>query len=179
MSVASVSVGKPQVKVERGSDKRWMFESWRKTAAAPDGGAKTAPAKGNGNGNGNGKANGDSPPWQVSLASLSVDGGVVGFSDKANEKTPVNVEINNLAVKAQQLTLDGAKASPIEVSGRISSGRRADPGRISYKGKLGLVIAGSGGTTWTKVMFQRKVLGLDYWTPGAAAGCRAGPRSPS
>ena len=134
VSVASVSVGKPQVKVERGSDKRWMFESWRKTAAAPDGGAKTAPAKGNGNG----KANGDPPPWQVSLASLSVDGGVVGFSDKANEKTPVNVEINNLAVKAQQLTLDGAKASPIEVSGRISSGRRADPGRFSYKGKLGL-----------------------------------------
>ena len=33
----------------------------------------------------------------------------------------------------------------------------------SYKGKLGLVIAGSGGTTWTKAMFQRKVLGLDYW----------------
>src|SRR5687767_3213695 len=33
----------------------------------------------------------------------------------------------------------------------------------AYKGKLGLVIAGSGGTTWTKAMFQRKVLGLDYW----------------
>lgn len=33
----------------------------------------------------------------------------------------------------------------------------------AYKGKLGLVIAGSGGTTWTTAMFQRKVLGLDYW----------------
>ena len=37
-----------------------------------------------------------------------------------------------------------------------------------YKGKLGLVIAGSGGTTWTKVMFQRQVLGLDYWKAIAA-----------
>ena len=37
-----------------------------------------------------------------------------------------------------------------------------------YKGKLGLVIAGSGGTTWSKVMFQRQVLGLDYWKAIAA-----------
>ncbi|MBS0451681.1 MAG: DUF748 domain-containing protein [Proteobacteria bacterium] len=135
VSVASLSVSKPQVKVERGSDKRWMFESWRKSAAAPNG-AKPAPAKGNGNGKANGGA--DSAAWQVSLASLSVDGGVVGFSDKANEKTPVEVEFNNLGVKAQQLTLDGTKASPIEVSGRIASGRRADPGRFSYKGKIAL-----------------------------------------
>ncbi|MBS0340450.1 MAG: DUF748 domain-containing protein [Proteobacteria bacterium] len=145
VNVASLSVSKPQVKVERGTDKRWMFESWRKTAAAPGGGAaKPAPdkakANGNGNGNGNGKTKdrADPAPWQLSLASLSVDGGVVGFSDKANEKTPVDVEINNLGVKAQQLTLDGTKASPIEVSGRIASGRRADPGRFSYKGKIAL-----------------------------------------
>ena len=133
VNVANLSLSKPQVKVERSSDKRWMFERWRKDAVASNG---SAPAKSNGNGNGNGgKAD---PPWQVSLVSLAVDGGVVGFSDKANEKTPVDVEINSLGVKAQQLTLDGTKASPIEVSGRISSGRRADPGRFSYKGKVAL-----------------------------------------
>ncbi|BBK43176.1 ABC transporter substrate-binding protein [Allostella vacuolata] len=38
----------------------------------------------------------------------------------------------------------------------------------AYKGKMGLVIAGSGGTTWTKAMFQRKVLGEDYWKAVAA-----------
>ena len=38
----------------------------------------------------------------------------------------------------------------------------------AYKGKMGLVIAGSGGTTWTKAMFQRKVLGEDYWKAAAA-----------
>jgi iron(III) transport system substrate-binding protein len=37
-----------------------------------------------------------------------------------------------------------------------------------YKGKLGIVIAGSGGTTWSKVMYQRKTFGLDYWKEIAA-----------
>lgn len=32
-----------------------------------------------------------------------------------------------------------------------------------YKGKLALVIAGSGGTSWATVLFQRQTFGLDYW----------------
>jgi iron(III) transport system substrate-binding protein len=47
-----------------------------------------------------------------------------------------------------------------------------DLAKPEYKGKLGLVIAGSGGTTWTKVLFQRQVLGLDYWKALAAQGPR-------
>ena len=35
-------------------------------------------------------------------------------------------------------------------------------------GKIGQVIAGSGGTTWTRVMFERQVLGEDYWARQAA-----------
>lgn len=140
VQVGTLHVSKPQFKVERGADKRWMFESWRKTPAGAPAAAK-APAAGNGNGNGAG-----APSWQVSLASLSVDGGVIGFVDKANEKVPVEVEVNTFDLKMQQLALDGAKPSPIEVSGRISSGRRADPGRFSYKGKVALkpVIATDG-----------------------------------
>jgi iron(III) transport system substrate-binding protein len=38
-----------------------------------------------------------------------------------------------------------------------------------YKGKqIGQVIAPSGGTTWTRVMFERQVLGEDYWPKLAA-----------
>lgn len=38
-----------------------------------------------------------------------------------------------------------------------------------YKGKkIGTVIAPSGGTTWTRAMFERKVLGEDYWKKFAA-----------
>ncbi|MBC7799477.1 MAG: extracellular solute-binding protein [Gemmatimonadaceae bacterium] len=35
-------------------------------------------------------------------------------------------------------------------------------------GQIGQVIAPSGGTTWTRVMFERQVLGEDYWTKQAA-----------
>lgn len=133
-NVASISVSKPQVKVSRGSDKRWMFEDWRKSAPAASDAAAASPT--------NGKSatgpNGEAKPWQLSLGSLAVDGGVVGFSDKLNEKQPVEVEINSLGLKLQQVSMDGTKPSPVEVSGRIASGRRADAGRFSYKGKFAL-----------------------------------------
>lgn len=35
-------------------------------------------------------------------------------------------------------------------------------------GKIGQVIAPSGGTTWTRIMFERQVLGEDYWAKQAA-----------
>lgn len=35
-------------------------------------------------------------------------------------------------------------------------------------GQLGQVIAASGGTTWTRIMFERQVLGADYWERQAA-----------
>lgn len=35
-------------------------------------------------------------------------------------------------------------------------------------GKIGQVIGPSGGTTWTRVMFERQVLGEDYWARQAA-----------
>jgi iron(III) transport system substrate-binding protein len=38
-----------------------------------------------------------------------------------------------------------------------------------YKGKqIGHVVGPSGGTTWTRAMFERQVLGEDYWTRQAA-----------
>jgi iron(III) transport system substrate-binding protein len=45
----------------------------------------------------------------------------------------------------------------------------ADLTRPEYKGKqIGEVIAPSGGTTWTRAMFERQVLGEDYWQKQAA-----------
>jgi iron(III) transport system substrate-binding protein len=35
-------------------------------------------------------------------------------------------------------------------------------------GKIGQVIGPSGGTTWTRIMFERQVLGEDYWAKQAA-----------
>lgn len=39
---------------------------------------------------------------------------------------------------------------------------------IYANGQVGQVIAPSGGTTWTRIMFERQVLGEDYWARQAA-----------
>lgn len=40
--------------------------------------------------------------------------------------------------------------------------------KAEYKGQIGQVIAPSGGTTLTRIMFERQVLGDDYWKQQAA-----------
>ena len=48
--------------------------------------------------------------------------------------------------------------------------------KAEYKGKqIGQVIAPSGGTTWTRIMFERQVLGEDYWKKQAAVGAALYP----
>jgi len=44
-------------------------------------------------------------------------------------------------------------------------------------GKIGQVIGPSGGTTWTRIMFERQVLGEDYWTKQAATKPKLFPSS--
>src|SRR5262249_61191538 len=44
----------------------------------------------------------------------------------------------------------------------------ADLTKPEYNNKqIGQVIAASGGTTWTRIMFERQVLGEDYWAKQA------------
>jgi len=42
-------------------------------------------------------------------------------------------------------------------------------------GQIGIVIGPSGGTTWTRIMFERQVLGEDYWPRQAAVKPRLYP----
>jgi iron(III) transport system substrate-binding protein len=44
-------------------------------------------------------------------------------------------------------------------------------------GKIGQVIGPSGGTTWTRIMFERQVLGEDYWAKQAATKSKLYPSS--
>lgn len=41
-----------------------------------------------------------------------------------------------------------------------------------YKGKIGKVVAGAGGTSWGENFYQRKAFGLDYWKKSAAQNPR-------
>ncbi|MGR4868082.1 DUF748 domain-containing protein [Variovorax sp. LARHSF232] len=137
LAIGSFTATEPKIRVERDSEKRWMFERWLKTGAPQNGGGSVAkptapkPAAAS-------APDDNSAPWTLSIGNLAIDGGVVNYADKANEKTPVEVEFNQLNLKMQQVSPGNTKASPIEASGRIVSGRRADPGRFSYKGKIAL-----------------------------------------
>lgn len=134
LAVASFTATNPKVRIERDSEKRWMFERWLKapTGASDQAVAKVAASKST-------EAAASAPssntkPWRLSIATLAVDGGTVSYADKASG-TPVAVEVTALRLKAQKVTPDTATVSPVELSGRIAAGR-AEPGRFDYRGQV-------------------------------------------
>jgi iron(III) transport system substrate-binding protein len=46
-----------------------------------------------------------------------------------------------------------------------------------YRGKLALVVAGSGGSSWTRIMYERQKYGLEYWQRQAALQPTLAPAS--
>jgi len=136
LAIGTFSANQPKVRVERDKEKRWMFERWLK---APAGGGQTGtevakaaapkPAEA-----GAVPAGANTKPWALTIGTLSVDGGAVSYADQAGA-APVAVEITALKVSAQKIAPDTATVSPLQVSGRIGSGR-ADPGRFDYKGSI-------------------------------------------
>lgn len=130
LAIGSFTANNPKVRVERDGEKRWMFERWMR-APAGGGDAPVAAPKAPGAE----AAPGSAKPWQLSIATLAVDNGAVSYADKANASTPVEVEITALKLKVNKLAPGTATVSPVELSGRIGAGRRADPGRFDFKGQ--------------------------------------------
>lgn len=135
LNVASFTATNPKVRVERDSEKRWMFERWLKTPAG--GGAKEAEAKVAAPK----PAAAETPqpgantkPWALTIGTLAVDNGALSYADKASAN-PVTVEVTAFKLHAQKIAPDTNTTSPLEVSGRIGSGR-SDPGRFDYKGNV-------------------------------------------
>lgn len=135
LNVASFTATNPKVRVERDNEKRWMFERWLKTPAG--GGTKEAEAKVAAPK----PAGADAPqpgantkPWALTVGKLAIDNGALSYADKAGP-APVTVEVTAFKLLAQKLAPETNTASPLEVSGRIGSGR-SDPGRFDYKGNV-------------------------------------------
>jgi len=130
LAIGSFTATKPKIRVERDAEKRWMFERWMKTPAggrpAQVAAPKTPAAQ----------EAAQAKPWKLTLAALAVEDGNVAYADKANAAAPVDVEVNALRLKAGQIAPGTATASPVELSGRIGAGRRIEPGRFDFKGKL-------------------------------------------
>ncbi len=132
LDVASFTATDPKIRIERDSEKRWMFERWLK---APAGGAPAPAAKVAAPKPAAAQANANTRPWALTIGTLAVGNGTVSYVDKASA-TPVSVEITAFKLEAQKLAPETATKSPLQVSGRIGSGRRADPGRFDYKGHV-------------------------------------------
>jgi hypothetical protein len=137
LNIASFTATNPKVRVERDSESRWMFERWLKAPAGSPttAQAKVAAPKAAGSGPGAAPAGANTKPRALTNGTLAVDNGTVSYADKASA-TPVAVEITAFNLQAQKLAPETAAKSPLQVSGRIGSGRRADPGRFDYKGHV-------------------------------------------
>ena len=137
LRAASMQLVQPQLLVERGADKRWMYQRWlvgQSPAASPATAKTETPAS----------AKTTNPSWAVAINDVQLDGGALSFSDKAGAK-PVVFDIAELKAQLGGLVLDDRPASqaladkpmPLSVSLRLASGR-VQPGTLDFKGSLAL-----------------------------------------
>jgi uncharacterized protein involved in outer membrane biogenesis len=145
----SVVLGKlvvtnPKAKIERDTGGRWMVEQWLKggeaamapqgppqaTAAAPKA-AASSPVSASSVG-----ATAATNPWKVAVNDFLLQGGTLGWNDAAHAR-PAAFEVSGLRVALKSFVLDGKKPASLEVGARIGAGR-TEPGRLSYRGTVGL-----------------------------------------
>lgn len=133
---AKMQLSQPKARVDRDADKRWMYERWLAShglgpqpASAPA--SKTTAST--------------TSAWRVAIGDVSLDGGAFSFSDQAGAK-PVAFEVTGVKAQLQGLLLDdrpsaraqAAKPMPFSASLQLASGR-VPPGKLDFKGSLGLV----------------------------------------
>ncbi len=135
---AKLQLTDPKALVERGTDKRWMFERWMVGSSTPPANAKpAAPAPET-------SAAQPAPSWAVAISEVGIDGGAMSFSDQAAGSKPVAFEVSAFKAQLGSLVLDdragagkAAVAMPLTASLKIASGR-FEPGKVDFKGNLGL-----------------------------------------
>jgi hypothetical protein len=138
LAIATFTAAQPKVTVERDSEKRWMFERWLKTPASGGGKgeevAKVAAPKPANTSATPGTPAANTQPWAMTIGTLAVDNGALSYADNAM-KPPVTVELTALNLKAQKVAPNTATVSPLQLSGKVGSGR-GEPGRFDYKGNV-------------------------------------------
>lgn len=139
--IGRLSARSPKLRVERDSEQRWMYERWLVT---PESGApvKTAAAP---------AAQPAAAPWKLRIDALAMDNGTVAYVDKAKAQA-VDVEVSALNIEAGPIVPDSNTVASLALSGRLASGRRAEPGRFDYKGKLTLKPLSTEGRLQTQAM---------------------------
>ena len=132
VTVGKLGVQAPRVTVERGADQALMYQAWLRQ---PAGAQPAEPAKPKPRG---GPAT--DFPWKVLVNELALAGGTVGWRDAAVPGT-VEAELTQLQIDAKQVDLNGKSPIPVNLSARLAGGPgggRAEPGRLSWRGQVGL-----------------------------------------
>ena len=129
VNIGKLALEQPRVAAGRDAQGAWMAQAWLKPRPLPEAQAAASPP-------GN--------PWRVTLDSLAVNGGQLGWRD-AGAGPLVSLDLSALQLRAANLTLpappqpgaSAVKPATLSLSGRVASGQ-AEPGRFSYQGTLGL-----------------------------------------
>lgn len=122
-TVGKLVLTRPSVRLQRAQDKRWMFESWAKTQAAPAGAPSQVQAQAK-----------SGPAWRASIGELSVEAGALDYEDRAMAK-PVAFGLSALQLRMAQVDPASTKPSALTLSTRLLAGG-AEPARISYRGNV-------------------------------------------
>lgn len=127
VGIGKLAVREPRARLERGANRRWMFESWLKGGS----GAPAAAAA----------REKPQPPvaaqkWAVAVSDVSLDGGALSYSDQSTAK-PVGFELSALKLQMKNVAPDGNKPSPLTLTTRIAAGQ-AEPGSVAYRGSVNL-----------------------------------------
>ncbi|MCY7371010.1 MAG: DUF748 domain-containing protein [Polaromonas sp.] len=150
VKLGALQLVQPELRVERGADRRWMFERWLTSGdAAPQAGqpdAAPAPPK-------------EATPWAVAIGELVIEAGALAFADRAVSPA-VAFDIAALDARLGGLELGGASAAqaapsgdagaqpgpgaasgpqqmPLSASLRLTAGKTA-AGSVEFKGNVGL-----------------------------------------
>jgi hypothetical protein len=134
---AKLQLTQPKARVDRDSDKRWMYERWM--VGKTSGGAASTPPPPT-----DAATRASAPSWAVAVQDVQLDGGAMSFSDKAGAK-PVAFEVSAIKAQLGGLLLDdrpaskaqAAKPMPLTASLRLATGR-FEPGKVDFNGNLGL-----------------------------------------
>ncbi|WP_341902964.1 DUF748 domain-containing protein [Polaromonas sp. YR568] len=147
---ASLQLTQPRALVDRGTDKRWMYERWlvtptksptgRGVAGTPADTPVIAPPPKTTE-----ATRATAPSWAVAINDVQLQGGAMSFADKSGVK-PVAFEVSGVQARLGALVLDdrpgqqaqAAKPMPLAASLRLATGR-FEPGRVDFNGTVGLL----------------------------------------
>ncbi|MGQ2921657.1 MAG: DUF748 domain-containing protein [Hydrogenophaga sp.] len=144
VGVGQVVLNRPQLRVQRDKEGRWMVERWlRAQPEAP------TPAS---------AAQKPASPWQLTLADLQMDAGAVSVEDLGVAQ-PVNLDLSQIKLQLKNLRpmARSQPDMPLSLQLRMATvkGDRAEPGKLSLEGSLRL--PGTGETAGAGLRTQLKV----------------------